>query len=103
MDPAILPQQHVRRNPSLWWGATAVVAMVFFIVALSDTVYTLTSPPGLFQVLLRKGYSVLAFAVLGYLFTKALRASGGQGPPLAARRGARPRSSGASPAGGTAG
>lgn len=82
MVPAIPPQPHTRRHPAVWWTATAVVALVFFVIALSDTVYNLTSPPGPFQILLRKTYSVAAFGLLGYLFTRALRASGGQASAL---------------------
>jgi len=59
----------------LWWALTIVVAAALFVVALSDSVYNLTSPPGPFQILLRKGYSIVAFAVVGWLFARSLIAS----------------------------
>ncbi|MDQ6781064.1 MAG: hypothetical protein M3Z37_07965 [Candidatus Eremiobacteraeota bacterium] len=82
MDPAIPPQQRSRKQQAIWWAATGLVALAFFVVSLSDTIYNFTSPPGPFQILLRKGYGVVAFGVLGYLFTHAVRASGGPGAPL---------------------
>ena len=45
------------------------------VLASSDTVYNLTSPPGPLQILMRKSNSILAFALLGYLFARALSAS----------------------------
>lgn len=59
-----------------WWVATIVVALILFLMALSDDVYNLTSPPGPFQILLRKTYSIVAFALVGWLFARALTASG---------------------------
>jgi hypothetical protein len=42
-------------------------------MATSDEVYDLTSPPSLsWHVLLRKGYSIAAFALVGFSFDKAL-------------------------------
>jgi VanZ family protein len=45
------------------------------VLASSDSVYNLTSPPGPLQLLLRKSYSIGAFAIVGYLLAQALRAS----------------------------
>jgi len=59
-----------------WWLATLVVAAALYYVALSDTVYNVTSPPGPFQILLRKSYSIAAFALVGWLFARASSASG---------------------------
>ena len=55
--------------------ALALAAALFW-AATSNEVYELTSPPGLtFHVLLRKAYSIAAFALLGFSARKALGAS----------------------------
>ena len=64
-----------RNRAILWWALTIVVALIFLYVASSDAIYELTSPPGSFQVLLRKSYSIGAFAIVGYLLSTALQAS----------------------------
>jgi hypothetical protein len=55
------------------WTVTAVlVATVFYVLALTDEVYLLTSPPALgWHVLLRKVYSIVAFALAAYLTGRA--------------------------------
>ncbi len=56
-----------------WTIAAGVVAAVLFVIALSNDVYTLTSPPSLsWHVLLRKAYSIVAFAAVGFSADKAL-------------------------------
>jgi len=65
-----------RKRAILWWALTIVVALIFLYVATSDAIYELTSPPGSFQVLLRKSYSIGAFAIVGFLLSRALDASG---------------------------
>jgi hypothetical protein len=61
--------------PILRWVAFILVASTFFAVALSDAVYELTSPLTLsWHVLLRKTYSIGAFALVGALLTWALPA-----------------------------
>jgi hypothetical protein len=56
------------------WRAVAVVtAAVLFWAATSNEVYDATSPPGLsFHVLLRKAYSIAAFALVGFTADRAL-------------------------------
>jgi VanZ family protein len=50
--------------------------VAFFLIALSGDVYNLTSPPDLsFHVLLRKSYSIVAFALVGGAFVWASGAS----------------------------
>lgn len=52
----------------------AVVAAVVFALGLSNAVYEATSPWGSpWHVLLRKSYSVAAFALVAYLYRRALR------------------------------
>lgn len=64
-----------KRRATLWWTLTIIVALGFFFLALSDAVYDLTSPPGSLQFLLRKSYSLGAFAIVGYVFSRASKAS----------------------------
>ncbi len=45
------------------------------VLASSDSVYNLTSPPGPLQLLLRKSYSIGAFAIVGFLLARAISAS----------------------------
>lgn len=72
-----------RSHAALWWTATAIVAVVLFVIANSDAVYNATSPTWLdFHVLLRKTYSVVAFALLGFLAARASQASGLRTSPL---------------------
>jgi hypothetical protein len=48
------------------WVAFAAVAVALFLIALNGDIYNLTSPPALtFHVLLRKSYSIVAFALVG--------------------------------------
>ncbi|HEY7982417.1 MAG TPA: hypothetical protein VID19_13165 [Candidatus Eremiobacteraceae bacterium] len=71
------------RHVALWWTATAIVAVLLFIVANSDAVYNATSPAWLdIHVLLRKIYSVGAFGLLGFLAARASLASGWRTSPL---------------------
>lgn len=60
-----------------WTIAAVVVATVLFVLANRDDVYLLTSPPGLsWHILLRKAYSVVAFALVGHLCRRALIENG---------------------------
>ncbi|HYZ15241.1 MAG TPA: hypothetical protein VE591_02525 [Candidatus Acidoferrum sp.] len=56
-----------------WTVVALVAAAVLFWAATNNEVYDLTSPPELsWHVALRKAYSVVAFAVVGLTFDKAL-------------------------------
>lgn len=56
----------------VWSWAAVIAATLLYLVALSHEVYTVTSPAGLsWHVLLRKGYSIVAFALVGYLAGRA--------------------------------
>ena len=60
-----------------WTIAAVVVATVMYALACSDEFYRLTSPPDLsWHILLRKSYSVVAFALVGYLGRRALEENG---------------------------
>ena len=62
-----------------WTVAASVVAAVLFAAAISNEFYQLTSPPSLsWHVLLRKAYSIVAFALVAYLLRRALREHGRQ-------------------------
>ena len=61
----------------VWTAAALVVATLLFVAALNNDVYVATSPPGLpWHVLARKAYSVVAFALVGYLFGRSRREFG---------------------------
>ncbi len=56
-----------------WTIAAIVVGTLMYVVACSQEIYQLTSPPSFeWHVLLRKAYSVVAFALVGYLLRRAL-------------------------------
>jgi hypothetical protein len=74
-----VPNGTARPQPALWWTLTIIVAGALFFVALSDEVYNLTSPPGPLRVLVRKSYSIVAFALVGYLLSRALGVAGAVG------------------------
>ena len=59
--------------PKTVWRVLAIVtAVVLYVLALSNNVYELTSPAALpFHVVFRKLYSLIAFALLGYLVNRA--------------------------------
>jgi hypothetical protein len=66
-----------------WTLVAAIVAVGFYVLALSGTVYELTSPSGFsFHVALRKTYSVVAFAIVGFLYAKVVREWRGRVPTL---------------------
>jgi hypothetical protein len=54
-----------------------LAATTLFVIAISNAVYEATSPSGFaWHVLLRKAYSVAAFALVGYLLRRALQERG---------------------------
>ncbi|GAC1429176.1 MAG: hypothetical protein NVSMB5_23710 [Candidatus Velthaea sp.] len=56
------------------WVLFCIVAGGFFLIALNGDVYNLTSPADLpFHTLLRKAYSIVAFAIVGFSFVWALQ------------------------------
>ncbi|BDE06811.1 hypothetical protein WPS_20870 [Vulcanimicrobium alpinum] len=56
-----------------WAAVTAIIATVLFVLATSDVVYEITSPPQFsWHVVLRKAYSIVAFALVGFTADKAL-------------------------------
>jgi predicted membrane-bound mannosyltransferase len=56
-----------------WIASAVIVAAVLFWAATSNEVYDITSPPALaWHVLLRKAYSIVAFALVGFTADKAL-------------------------------
>jgi hypothetical protein len=60
-----------------WTIAATLTAAFFYILALDAAVYELTSPSWLsWHVLLRKFYSIVAFALVGYTFRRALVENG---------------------------
>lgn len=60
-----------------WTYITLALAAAFYALALSHEVYDVTSPPGFsWHVLLRKAYSVVAFATIALCFRADLSARG---------------------------
>ncbi len=56
----------------LWSWTASIVAAIVYVLALSHEVYAVTSPPSLdWHVFLRKAYSIVAFALVGYLAGRA--------------------------------
>jgi len=54
-----------------------VLAIAFFLIAASHEIYLTTSPIEIpWHVALRKAYSIVAFALVGYAFRRALETSG---------------------------
>jgi hypothetical protein len=55
-----------------WTILACGLAIVFFALALSTTVYEVTSPSALsWHVVLRKAYSIIAFSLVGYAARRA--------------------------------
>ena len=64
-----------RRRP--WTIAAAIVAAVLLAVAVSHSVYDWTSPRWLtWHIALRKFYSIVAFALVGFCLRRALVENG---------------------------
>lgn len=64
-----------------WTIAAVLVAAALYAIALSNAAYELTSPSYLsWHVVLRKAYSIVAFALVGYLLRRALRENGREEP-----------------------
>jgi hypothetical protein len=65
--------QRVWTSRRIWTAASVVTAATLFWAATNNEVYELTSPHALsWHVLLRKTYSVVAFAIVGITMEKAL-------------------------------
>lgn len=61
------------KNVRPWTIAASIVALALMAVAVSGSIYELTSPSWLsWHVVLRKLYSIVAFALVGYLLRRAL-------------------------------
>jgi hypothetical protein len=64
-------------KPAAWWSMAAVFSVVLLVAALDNGVYEATSPTSLsYHVLLRKLYSVVAFAVVGFPIARARQLTG---------------------------
>lgn len=73
----------IRRRTFTWNVASIVVGTLLFLSALSTDLYNVTSPPDFVpHVILRKVYSVGAFALVVYLVG---RASAQRGKPISVR------------------
>jgi len=70
-------------RPAAWWVVAAVFGIVLFIAAVDNKVYEATSPTSFdYHVILRKIYSIIAFAVVGYPAARARALAGRSATPL---------------------
>lgn len=74
-----------RRNRlRIWLALCALVSIGLYALAISNAVYEATSPGWLsWHVLLRKAYSIVAFALVGFVLARAGHAAGRVLHPLA--------------------
>jgi hypothetical protein len=64
-------------NPAAWWAAAVFACVVLLVAAVDNGVYEATSPTAWsFHVVLRKIYSVVAFAVVGFFVARARQLTG---------------------------
>ena len=64
-------------RPSFWWTLAIVAGSILCYAAVDNGVYQATTPTTMnYYVVLRKLYSVIAFALVGYFVARALIASG---------------------------
>jgi hypothetical protein len=62
-------------RPATWWIVAGIAGVIFCVLATNNTVYVTTSPPSFdYYVVLRKLYSVVAFALVGMPAALARRA-----------------------------
>lgn len=61
-------------NPAAWWAAAVAASLVLLVAAVDNGVYEATSPTAWsFHVILRKVYSIVAFAIVGFFVARARR------------------------------
>lgn len=70
-------QRDTGRRARIWLGFYTALSIALFALAVSNAAYEATSPAWLsFHVLLRKSYSVIAFALVGFSLEQATRFAG---------------------------
>lgn len=70
-------------RPAPWWTVAGIVGAVLFIAAVDNKVYEATSPTSFdYHVILRKIYSIIAFATVGYPVARARSLGGRSASPL---------------------
>jgi hypothetical protein len=64
-------------RPAAWWAVAIVIGAVLLFAAVNNKVYEATSPTSFdYHVILRKIYSIIAFATVGYPIARARALSG---------------------------
>ena len=59
-------------RPAAWWTVAFGFALALCLAAVNNTVYEATSPASFdYHVILRKFYSIVAFAAVGYPAARA--------------------------------
>lgn len=70
-------------RPAAWWAVAAILAALLLLAAVNNRVYEVTSPTSFdYHVILRKFYSIVAFAAVGYPIARARALSGQSASPL---------------------
>lgn len=64
-------------RPAAWWAVAIVIGALLLFAAVNNKVYEVTSPTSFdYHVILRKIYSIIAFAMVGYPVARARALSG---------------------------
>jgi hypothetical protein len=70
-------------RPAAWWTVAAIVGTLLLLAAINNKVYEVTSPTSFdYHVILRKIYSIVAFAMVGYPVARARALAGRSASPL---------------------
>jgi len=70
-------------KPAVWWTIAVVLGALLLFAAVDNRVYEVTSPASFdYHVILRKIYSIIAFAAVGYPIARARMAAGRPATPI---------------------
>jgi hypothetical protein len=75
--------QRARHQLRIWLVICVAISIVLFAIAISNAAYEATTPAWLpFHVLLRKAYSVVAFALVGFSLARTTQLAGRAWTPV---------------------
>jgi hypothetical protein len=70
-------------RPAAWWVVAVIIGALLLFAAVNNKVYEVTSPTSFdYHVILRKIYSIVAFAMVGYPVARARALSDRSASPL---------------------
>jgi len=70
-------------RPAAWWAVAIIIGALLLFAAVNNKVYEATSPTSFdYHVILRKIYSIVAFAMVGYPVARARALAGRSASPL---------------------